>query len=67
MSSWRSDKFKSLFKCVQTFEFIRSAKGHQLNILKHDLLAFWWHNNEQLEFQETLSPLKGARLIKGVD
>ena len=33
----RSDKFKSLYKCVQAFEFIRSAKGHQLNIQKHDL------------------------------
>ena len=38
MSFWRSDKFKSLYKLVQAFEFIRSEKGHKLNILKHDLL-----------------------------
>ena len=38
MSFCRSDKFKSLYKCVLNFEFIRSAKGHQLNIQKHDLL-----------------------------
>ena len=38
MTFCRSDKFKSLYKCVQKFEFIRSAKGHQLNIQKHDLL-----------------------------
>ena len=34
MSFWRSDKFKSLYKLVQSFEFIRSEKGHKLNILK---------------------------------
>ena len=34
MSFWRSDKFKSLYKLVQAFEFIRSEKGHKLNILK---------------------------------
>ena len=38
MSFGRSDKFKSLYKLVQAFEFIRSEKGHKLNILKHDLL-----------------------------
>ena len=34
MSFWRSDKFKRLYKLVQAFEFIRSEKGHKLNILK---------------------------------
>ena len=38
MSFCRSDKFKSLYKCVETFELIRSTKGHQSNIQKHDLL-----------------------------
>ena len=33
----RSDKFKSFYTFVQAFEFIRSTKGHQLNIQKHDL------------------------------
>ena len=35
---FRSEKFKILYSCVQSFEFIRSAKGHQLNIQKLDLL-----------------------------
>ena len=38
MSFCRSDQFKSLYKCVETFELIRSTKGHQSNIQKHDLL-----------------------------
>ena len=38
MTFCRSDKFKSLYKCVETFELIRSTKGHQSNIQKHDLL-----------------------------
>ena len=38
MTCCRSDQFKSLYKLVQAFEFIRSEKGHKLNILKHDLL-----------------------------
>ena len=37
MTFCRSDQFKSLYKCVETFELIRSTKGHQLNIQKHDL------------------------------
>ncbi len=41
MSFWRSDKFKSLYKCVLDFDVFGSAKGHQLNIQKHDL-----HNAE---------------------
>ena len=35
---FRSEKFKILYSCVQSFEFIRSAKGHQLNIQKHEIL-----------------------------
>ena len=35
---FRSEKFKLLYSCVQSFEFIRSAKGHQLNIQKHEIL-----------------------------
>ena len=38
MSFGRSDKFKRLYKLVQAFEFIRSEKGHKLDILKQDLL-----------------------------
>ena len=34
----RSEKFKILYSCVQSFEFIRSAKGHRLNIQKHEIL-----------------------------
>ena len=34
MTICRSDKFKSLYSFVQAFEFIRSEKGHKLNILK---------------------------------
>ena len=37
MTFCRSDQFKSLYKCVETFEFIRSTKGHLSNIQKHDL------------------------------
>ena len=37
MSFCRSDQFKSLYKCVETFELIRTTKGHQSNIQKHDL------------------------------
>ena len=42
MSFWRSDKFKSLYKCVQAFEFIRSKKGCQNLFQKHDLLQKNW-------------------------
>ena len=35
---FRSEKFKRLYSRVQSFEFIRSAKGHQLNIQKHETL-----------------------------
>ena len=38
MNFCRSDKFKSLYTCVEGFELIRSTKGHQSNIQKHDLL-----------------------------
>ena len=37
MTFCRSDQFKSFHIFVQAFEFIRSTKGHQLNIQKHDL------------------------------
>ena len=37
MTFCRSDKFKSFHTFVQAFELIRSTKGHQLNIQKHDL------------------------------
>ena len=42
MSFWRSDKFKSLYKCVQAFEIIRSKKGCQNLFQKHDLLQTNW-------------------------
>ena len=35
---FRSEKFKRLYSCVQSFEFIRSKKGCQLNIQKHEIL-----------------------------
>ena len=35
---FRSGQFKSLYSCVQSFEFIRSKKGCQLNIQKHEIL-----------------------------
>ena len=35
---YRSEKFKRLYSCVQFFEFIRSKKGCQLNIQKHEIL-----------------------------
>ena len=38
MTFCRSDQFKSFHTFVQAFEFIRSTKGHQSNIQKHDLL-----------------------------
>ena len=42
MTFFRSEKFKILYSCVQSFEFIRSAKGHQLNIQKHEILQKIW-------------------------
>ena len=39
----RSDKFKTLYKCVETFEFIRSTKGCQIIFLKCD-----WLENKSL-------------------
>ena len=33
-----SEQFKRLYSCVQSFEFIRSKKGCQLNIEKHEIL-----------------------------
>ena len=35
---FRSEKFKSLYSCVQSFEFIRSKKGCQNPFQKHELL-----------------------------
>ena len=53
MSFCRSDKFKSLYKCVLNFEFIRSAKGHQLNIQKHEILQQIWKIACDLGFAAT--------------
>ena len=49
----RSEKFKILYSCVQSFEFIRSAKGHQLNIQKHEILQKIWKFACDLGFAAT--------------
>ena len=59
MSFWRSDKFKSLYKCEQTFEFFRSAKGHQLNIQKHDL-----QQNENIKNIKVKDPATGILIVR---
>ena len=46
-------KFKRLYSCVQSFEFIRSAKGHQLNIQKHEILQKIWKIACDLGFAAT--------------
>ena len=46
-------KFKSWYSCVQSFEFIRSAKGHQLNIQKHEILQKIWKIACDLGFAAT--------------
>ena len=50
---FRSEKFKILYSCVQSFEFIRSAKGHQLNIQKHEILQKIWKFACDLGFAAT--------------
>ena len=50
---FRSEKFKILYSCVQSFEFIRSAKGHQLNIQKHEILQKIWKIACDLGFAAT--------------
>ena len=42
MTFFGSGKFKILYSCVQSFEFIRSKKGCQLNIQKHEILYKIW-------------------------
>ena len=50
---FRSKKFKSWYACIQAFEFIRSAKGHQLNIQKHEILQKVWKIACDLGFAAT--------------
>ena len=53
LTFFRSEKFKILYSCVQSFEFIRSAKGHQLNIQKHEILQQIWKCACDLGFAAT--------------
>ena len=50
---FRSEQFKIVYSCVQSFEFIRSAKGHQLNIQKHEILQKIWKFACDLGFAAT--------------
>ena len=44
-----SDKFKSVYTCVEAFEFIRSTKGGQNPFQKRDLLKLLGRTNRTFE------------------